>query len=121
VGGVRLARVARAVGAPEPALDGVRVFPVDKHHLLLFRAGRTLEIMDFGDGCDYVPLVTRARGPIAGSGRPSGTPRARVLPSGWSVREVTLARDLVVELPNPTRVAFFANGDSFQGPLRLAL
>lgn len=119
VGGVRLARVARAAGAPEPGLPGVRVFPVDKHHVLLYRAGRTLDIMDLGDGFDYVPLVARARGAITGAGHPRETPRTRVLPEGWSVRTVQLARDLVVELPNPTRVAFFASGDSFQGPVRL--
>jgi hypothetical protein len=120
VGGLRLARVARAAGAPEPGLPGVRVFPVDKHHVLLFRAGRMLEIMDLGDGFDYVPLVVGARGAITGD-RPSANPRPRALPEGWSVRTLRLERDLVVELPNPTRVAFFAGGDSFQGPVRLEL
>jgi len=120
LGGVRLSRVARAAGAPEPGLQGVRVFPVDKHHLLLYRAGRTLEIMDLGDGFDYAPLVTGARGAITG-GRPLGSARPRVLPERWSVRTLTLERDLFVELPNPTRVAFFAGGDSFQGPIRLEL
>ena len=96
----------------------MRVFPVDKHHLLLFRAGRKLEIMDLGDGFDYVPLVVGARGAITGA-RASASPRPRALPEGWSVRTLRLERDLVVELPNPTRVAFFVNGDSFQGPVRL--
>jgi hypothetical protein len=118
VGGIRFSRVARP-GIPEPGFSGVLVLPVHKHHHLFYRAGRTLEIMDFGDGFDHVPLVRQASGPAIGSGGGEGTPR--VLPDGWSVREVTLARDLVVRLPTPTRVAFFANGESFQGPVRLGL
>lgn len=121
VRGVRLARVAGVAGPAEPGLPGVRVLPVEKHHRLLYRAGRTLEIMDLGDGFDYVPLVARARGAITGSELPGAAPRQRVLPAGWSVRELRLERDLLVELPNPTRVAFFAGGDSFQGPVRLGL
>lgn len=115
--GVRFVRVARP-GTPEPGFRGVLVLPVHKHHSLLYRAGRTLEVMRFGDGLNYVPVVTEARGPgVVRAQREA----ARVLPEGWTVRRVTLARELLVELPNPARVAFFANGDSFQGPVRLEL
>jgi hypothetical protein len=113
IDGLRFARVA-VPGAPEPGFRGVLVLPVHKHHTVLYRAGRTLEVMECGDGCDSVPLVTGARGPGLGV-----RTAARTLPDGWSVRTLTLDRDLVVRLPNPTRVAFFANGDSFQGPVRL--
>ena len=119
VGGVRFARVARPE-PPEPGFPGVLLLQVDKHHQVLYRAGRRLEIMSFGDGFDYVPLVTGARG-LGGSAGAQGSAAARVVPDGWSVRQLVLGRDLVVELPNPTRVAFLAGGDSFQGPLRLPL
>jgi len=108
VGGIRFAYVARP-GRPETGHEGVLVLPVHKHHRVLYRAGRVLEVMDAGDGADYVPL--------AASARPDAPPRR--LPAGWSIREITLARDLVVDLPCPTRVTFFPSGDSFQGPVRL--
>lgn len=118
VEGVRFCLVARP-GVPETGLAGVLVLPVEKHHVVRYAAGRTIEIMDCGDGGDYVPLTARVRRIGADPGRPT---RDRVLPDGWSVRSVTLAVDLVVELPCPTRAAFFlASGDSFQGPLRLGL
>jgi hypothetical protein len=43
----------------------------------------------------------------------------RILPDGWSVREVTLKEDLFVEIPFPAKVCFFASGDSFQGPVKI--
>jgi len=110
VDGVRFAYVARP-GRPEPGHDGVLVLPVYKHHRVLYRAGRVLEVMDAGDGADYVPL--------AASARPDAP--ARRLPAGWSIREIALTSDLVVDLPCPTRVTFFPSGDSFQGPLRLGV
>jgi hypothetical protein len=113
VGGIRFARVARP-GRPEPPRDGVFVLPVYKHHRVLYRAGRTIEVLRADDGFDYVPLVSGAR---MAAGDVDGSPR--VLPDGWTVREVALQADLVLELPCPTRVTFFTSGDSFQGPLRL--
>lgn len=113
VGGVRFARVARP-GRPEPPREGVFVLPVHKHHRVLYRAGRTIEVLRADDGFDYVPLVSGAR---MATGQMDGRPR--VLPDGWSVRDVVLATDLIVELPCPTRVTFFTSGDSFQGPVRL--
>lgn len=106
--GIRFAYVARP-GRPEPGHDGVLVLPVYKHHRVLYRAGRVLEVMDAGDGADYVPL--------AASARLDAPPRR--LPAGWSIREIVLGADLVVDLPCPTRVTFFPSGDSFQGPVRL--
>jgi hypothetical protein len=115
LGGLRFSRVARP-GAPEPGFPGVLVLPVFKHHVVLYRAGRPLDVMSFGDGFDYVPLVAEARG-VGGAARRAAGP----LPGGWSRRTLRLERDLVVELPNPARVAFFPDGDSFQGPVRLEL
>lgn len=117
IGGVRFSFVARP-GAPEMPARGVFVLDVDKHHHLLYRAGKTIEIMTFGDGADYVPLVRKA---VMGGRGPEVLTRPRVLPDGWSVRTVTLSKDLVVDLPAPTRVCFFTCGDSFQGPLHLGL
>lgn len=63
---------------------------VDKHQSMWFAAGRTIDILDILDMGD-----------------------------SWSIREVTLPADLLVELPNPARVCFFQDGSSFQGPLDL--
>lgn len=116
IDGIRFAYVARP-GSPEPGFTGVLVIPVEKHHRVLYTAGRTLEIMDCGDGHDYVPLTANAR---RLDRDPSRARRPRVLPPGWSVRTIELDTDLVVDLPCPTRAAFFfASGDSFQGPVRL--
>lgn len=115
IGGLRFAAVARP-GAPDSPVSGLFVLPVHKHHRLFYAAGRTIEVMDCGDGADYLPLVRNA---VMAGRRRSSTPRPRLLPEGWSVRTVTLAKDLVVDLPAPTRVTFFTSGDSFQGPLDL--
>lgn len=116
VDGIRFARVARP-GLPDAPLPGLFVLPVHKHHRLLYAGGSTIEVMDCGDGADYVPLVRNA----VMAGRRHAAPRPRVLPDGWSVRRVTLPRDVVVDLPCPTRVTFFASGDSFQGPVQLGV
>lgn len=117
IAGVRFSLVARP-GAPDSPLPGLFVLPVHKHHRVLYASGSTIEVMDCGDGADYVPLVRNA---VMAGRRADRPARPRVLPDGWSVRRVTLDRDLVVELPCPTRVTFFASGDSFQGPVRLGL
>ena len=105
-------------GNPEPeydlVADGLVVLHVQKHHSVMFAKGRTIEIMSFGDGNDYVPQITEASGLFGLS-----TSAERVLPAGWSVREVTLQQDLVVEVPYPARVCFFSSGHSFQGPVNL--
>jgi hypothetical protein len=47
--------------------------------------------------------------------------RDRVLADDWSIRTVTLDSDLLVEVANPARVCFLADGSSFQGPVDLDL
>jgi len=119
VDGLRFARVA-SPGTPEPGFEGLLVLPVYKHHRVLYSAGRTIEVMDCGDGFDYVPLTAKARRVGADPARAPRPPKPRLLPEGWSVRQVHLDSDLVVDLPCPTRAAFFwSSGDSFQGPIRL--
>ncbi len=115
IDGWTFAQVARP-GKPEPGFERVTVLPVYKHHRVGFVAGRTISILDMGDGWDYVPQVARASfRPDADSGN------APEMPEGWSVRDVVLEEDLLVEMPYPARVCFFDTGDSWQGPVRLDL
>jgi hypothetical protein len=116
VDGVTFSRVARP-GRFEPGFEGVVVLPVYKYHRVMFAAGRTIEVADLGDGWDYVPQITE----VASGVLPGGASVERVLPTGWSVREVALEHDLFVEVPYPARVCFFTSGHSFQGPVRLGL
>lgn len=123
VDGLRFARVARP-GMPEPtpegASGGLIVLPVEKHHRVIYAAGRSIEVMDCGDGLDYVQVTAQARRVETDPARAARPFRPRVLPTGWSVRTIRLEQDLVVDLPCPTRAAFFFGcGDSFQGPVRL--
>lgn len=125
VDGLRFSMVARP-GLPEPtpegAAGGLVVLPVEKHHRVLYAAGRTIEVMHCGDGFDYVPLTAQARRVESDPARAARPFRTRTLPAGWSVRTVHIDADLVVDLPCPTRAAFFfGSGDSFQGPVRLAI
>jgi hypothetical protein len=94
--------------------DKLLLIEIHKHHSVMFAKGRKLEILSIGDGMDYVPQVTEI------TGMPWGLELAeRILPDGWSVREITLKEDLFVEIPFPAKVCFFASGDSFQGPVKL--
>lgn len=99
-------RVFQLVARPE--LGGVRGgYPrrllVHKHHVIAFAPGRTIPLLRGADGKDHVQLVT-GRGEL-------------VLPAGWSLRELTLGAEWVLELPCPTETWWFANGASFQGPV----
>jgi hypothetical protein len=108
VDGLRFAHVARP-GPPEGDIDEALVLPVDKHHSMLYAAGRTIEVLDFGDGSIAAPAFAPARR--------SNEPDDRRLPDGWSLRSVTLDADLVVEVPRPARVAILGDGSGFHGPL----
>lgn len=110
VDGLRFAFVARP-GEREADIAEAMVLWVDKHHSMRYAAGRTIPILDFGDGTAATPAFTP----------PSEPATDRALPAGWSVRDVELAGDLLVEIPNPARVVFFPDGSGFHGPLRLEL
>jgi hypothetical protein len=110
VDGLRFAFVARA-GERENEITEAMVLAVDKHHSMFYAAGRSIEILDFGDGT----VATPAFGPTGAEADD------RPLPNGWSIRTVTLGDDLVVEIPNPARVAFFPDGAGYHGPVRLDL
>lgn len=118
VDGRTFALVARP-GAPEPGFDGVTVLPVFKSHRVLFRAGRTIEIIDTNDGFpgggSLLPQVTETH-----LNRPRTEHTPRQMPEGWTSRLLTLDEDLVFDLPSPARVAIFRNGEIFHGPVTVA-
>lgn len=85
---------------------GPRELFVDKHHSLLFRAGRAIDFLRLPDGDSLVHVIAARSGaePLQ-------------LPERWVRETAELHDDLTVDLPCPTRVFFFPNGDSFQGPV----
>jgi len=117
VSGVRFARAALA-GHPEPAVRSAMVLPIYKHHVVGYAAGRTLDILDMGDGWDHIPQGSQVR--FAGQGWDKPLPPL-ALPEGWSMRHITLTSDLVVEVHCPARVSVLPSGDLFMGPVRLSL
>ena len=86
---------------------GPRQVTVHKHHTLIYLAGRVLDWMRLPDGSEYVHVI---------DGGPDKD--ALVLPAGWTTRTEALTRELAIDLPCPGTVFFFANGDSFQGPIK---
>ncbi len=110
VGKYTFSKVAKP-GKPEAGFKDVLVLPVYKYHKVLFKAGRTIEVLTMEDGKDYVPNVY---GMKAMFGK---TPEERILPAGWSIRIIILTKDLILEIPNPARVCFFKTGSGFHGPV----
>ena len=100
-------------GKPEAGFKDVLVLPVYKYHRVLFKAGRTIEILTMEDGKDYVPNVYGLKAMFG------KTPKERILPATWSIRAITLQEDLILEIPNPARVCFFKTGSGFHGPVTL--
>ena len=112
VGKYLFSKVAKP-GKPEAGFKDVLVLPVYKYHKVLFKAGRTIEVLTMEDGKDYVPNVY---GMKAMFGK---MPKERILPAAWTIREITLPKDLILEIPNPARVAFFKTGSGFHGPVEI--
>ena len=108
IGGHACFHCARPIGAPElPAgPSGPHKMQVDKHHTLIYRAGREIRWLHAPDGSDYVHVIDAGRGdaPLP-------------LPEGFRLSREKLERDLVVALPHPTTAFFFPGGDSYQGPV----
>ncbi len=112
VAGLRFSFVARPGGqrsAGQRSVEGATVLTVDKHHSLLYAAGRTIEVLDFGDGTFAPPAW-------AGPDRPQSQPAE----PGWVRREVELTDDLIAVIPNPADVVIFDDGFGFHGPLPLS-
>jgi hypothetical protein len=107
VDGLRFSFVARPAG--QRRVEGATVLSVDKHHTLLYAAGRTIEVLDFGDGMFAPPAW-------------SGPERERSEPAtpGWARREVELMNDLIAVIPSPADVVIFDDGSGFHGPLPIS-
>lgn len=80
---------------------------VDKHHELLWPAGRAITLLTSPAGLRYILVSRDAR----------RTAEVPTLPPGWTLEVVPLFRDLDLVLPRPTTVIRADNEDSFQGPL----
>jgi hypothetical protein len=96
---------ASPLGAPELVAGekGPRKITVDKHHVVIYRAGRELNYLTLPDGSEYVHVI------------PGNEPL--VLPEGWQLRSEQVEQERSIELPAPATVFFFPNGDSYQGPV----
>jgi len=108
IGGHRFGLCARPLSAPtrSEGRTGPLHVSVEKHHVLRFAAGCAVAVLEHPDGRRFVHVIE------GGAGK-----APLPLPDGWRVEMLPLAGDWVVELPTPTTVFFFANGDSYQGPL----
>lgn len=102
------------VGRPvaNERVEGVTVMSIDKHHTMLYAAGRAIELLDFGDGTFATP-AWKAPKPAADRGDLG-------LPNGWTVRTAELTGDLIAVIPNPATVAILADGSGFHGPLPIS-
>jgi hypothetical protein len=105
IGGHRFCLCARPASAPSQR-EGPRHLLVEKHHVLRFVAGREIPVLRLPDGQRFVHVVE------GGEDKPP-----LVLPEGWRLEALKLSEDWVLQLPTPTSVFFFRNGDSYQGPL----
>lgn len=93
--------------APEDIGEGnPRRMLVDKHHTLVYAAGREVRILTTADGKSFVLVVDGAPGAPAPE-----------LPDGWQVHDVHIDADWVVELPAPTETYWFEGMISYQGPI----
>jgi len=112
LGGRRFSYVARPAGL-ETLASGAIEMTIDKYHSVLYRAGRTIDVLDFGDGTVAVP---------AWGGRdPSVTLTDAMLDPAWTLRSIRLAGDLLTTIPNPSRVIVLEGAFGFHGPVDQAL
>ena len=112
LGGRRFAFIAQPVGFDELA-SGAAEMTIDKHHAMLYRAGRTLDLLDFGDGTVATPAW--------GSTDPAVELTDRMLDDGWALRRIRLGDDLLTTIPNPARVIVLDHAFGFHGPVDEAL
>lgn len=108
LGGRRFGFVARPAGMK--ALDsGATDMTIDKHHSVLFRAGRTIDVLDFGDGTVAIPAW--------GSPDPDVSLTDTTLAPGWALRRIQLVDDLVAVVPHPSQVIVLDKRFGFHGPI----
>lgn len=108
LGGLRFSYVARPVRVDTLASGAVEM-TIDKHHAMLYRAGRTIDILDFGDGTVATPAW--------GSTDPSAALTDDMLDASWRLRRARLAEDLLTTIPNPARVIVLDRAFGFHGPV----
>ena len=108
IGGRRFGLCARPASTPtQPAgPEGPRMLLVQKHHVIRFLSGRKVPVLLDPDGTRFVHVIEGVEGKAS-----------LAVPDGWMLEREELTEDGVLELPSPTTVLFFANGDSYQGPL----
>jgi len=99
---------AKPDGAPRFPFgpDGPRQISVLKHHSIVFAAGSEVGYLRSPDGDYYVHVIA------------SGAWIEDLkLPSGWKHERVAIEKELTLHLPCPTTAFFFANFESYQGPV----
>jgi len=104
--------VAKPIGFDMSASGAVEMV-IDKHHSMLYRAGRTLDLLDLGDGTVATPAW--------GSTDSSVAITDGMLEDGWKLRRVRLTDDLLTTIPNPARVIVLDQAFGFHGPIDKAL
>lgn len=112
LGDRRFSYVARPVGF-DTLRSGAVEMAIDKHHSMLYRAGRTIDLLDFGDGTVATPAW--------GSTDPSTALTDRMLDGSWRLRRIRLVDDLLTTIPNPARVIVLDQAFGFHGPVDRAL
>ena len=117
IDGRRFGHCARPASPPKKPFgdDGPTEMLVDKYHALRFAAGRRVPVLLTPDAAAFVCVIDGAG--ISSIGLDHEPRGDLVLPAGCRLGEVALEKDWVLRLPSPTRVFFFASGDSYQGPV----
>ena len=109
-----------AAGGPQqPIPNGPARLVVDKHHSIVFEAGRELNIIRTDIGTELIQVISASP---QGGGLLQASAVESVgleLPAGWQLRSEHVAERTVIDLPNPTEAWFFPDGSSFQGPITL--
>ena len=85
----------------------------DALHRELAASGRTLDVLEFGDGTVATPAWS--------SPDPTATLRDDMLEVGWTLRRVRLVGDLLTIIPNPARVIVLDQAFGFHGPVDRAV
>ncbi len=108
LGGRCFSYIARPNGF-ESLASGAVEMTIDKHHAMAYRAGRIIEVLDFGDGTVATPAW--------GSRDPQVVLTDSQLEDGWCLRSVHLVHDLLTFIPNPAQVFVLDRAFGFHGPL----
>ena len=113
IDGLRFSFVGRPVAVER--VEDVTVMSIDKHHTMLYAAGRVIDVLDFGDGSFATPAWASPKQEDAHAPEQRGSD----LPNGWALRTAELTDDLAASIPNPAKVAILADGSGFHGPLSM--